>query len=158
MGDKWVLTVKAENWSDLAKQLGFTRVNLYQTWKAKPGAPESYEDVQAWKDFIAANSEDAGDGTDVIARKRLADAVKAEKQAEKISLEVEVKKGLLIPVDRIVEAAISIVAKTKATLLGLETELPAAIAGKSEAECARIIREKIDGICSRLQEEFSRVG
>jgi hypothetical protein len=153
-GDKQDRNVeKATGWANLAKRLGFTRQNLL-LWRKREGAPESYEDVHAWEEFLAQHRDEAGEERDLTTRKKEAETKRVELQAEKIRLEVEQKRGNLIPIDRIVEATTAIISRTKAGFLALESELPAALSGKDEGTCARIIREKVDGICSRMQSEF----
>jgi hypothetical protein len=145
--------VEAKSWSDLATKLGFTRQNLH-LWRKREGAPTEYKNVQAWEDFLAQHREEAGEERDLTTRKKEAETKRVELQAEKIRLEVEERRGNLIPIDRIVEATTAIISRTKAGFLALESELPAALSGKDEGTCARIIREKVDGICSRMQSEF----
>ena len=137
----------------MAKRLGFTRQNLL-LWRKRDGAPDGFDDVQAWEEFLAKHRDEAGEDRDLTTRKKEAETKKVELQAEKILLEVEQKRGNLIPIDKIVEATTSIISRTKAGFLALESELPAALSGKDEGDCSRIIREKIDGICSRMQSEF----
>jgi hypothetical protein len=154
LGDKQGRNVeKVTGWANLAKRLGFTRQNLL-IWRKREGAPESYEDVEAWQAFLDRHREDAGEDRDLTTRKKEAETKRVELQAEKIRLEVEQKRGNLIPIDKIVEATTAIISRTKAGFLSLESELPAALSGKDEGTCARIIREKVDGICSRMQTEF----
>jgi hypothetical protein len=145
--------VEAKSWSDLATKLGFTRQNLH-LWRKREGAPPDYRNVQVWEDFLAKHREDAGEDRDLTTRKKEAETKRVELQAEKIQLEVEQRRGNLIPIDKIVEATTAIISRTKAGFLALESELPAALSGKDEGTCARIIREKVDGICSRMQSEF----
>lgn len=144
---------QATGWANLAKRLGFTRQNLL-LWRKREGAPTDYRDISVWEDFLAQHRADAGEDRDLTTRKKEAETKRVELQAEKIWLEVEQKRGNLIPIDRTVEATTSIISRTKAGFLALESELPAALSGKSEGDCARIIREKVDGICSRMQSEF----
>ena len=145
--------MEAKSWSDLATKLGFTRQNLH-LWRKREGAPPDYRNVQVWEDFLAKHREDAGEDRDLTTRKKEAETKRVELQAEKIQLEVEQRRGNLIPIDKIVEATTAIISRTKAGFLALESELPAALSGKDEGTCARIIREKVDGICSRMQSEF----
>ena len=145
--------VEAKSWSDLATRLGFTRQNLH-LWRKREGAPTEYRDVQVWEDFLAKHRDEAGEERDLTTRKKEAETKRVELQAEKIRLEVEQRRGNLIPIDKIVESTTSIISRTKAGFLALESELPAALSGKDEGDCSRIIREKIDGICSRMQSEF----
>ncbi len=148
--------MEAKSWSDLATRLGFTRQNLH-LWRKREGAPTEYRDVQVWEDFLAKHREEAGEERDLTTRKKEAETKRVELQAEKIRLEVEQRRGNLIPIDRIVEATTAIISRTKAGFLSLESELPAALSGKDEGDCARIIREKVDGICSRMQSEFEAI-
>jgi hypothetical protein len=147
---------KATGWANLAKILGMTRQNLL-LWRKKEGAPEDYEDVSKWKDFLAMHRDAASDSKELYSRKLFAETKRVELQAERLSLELEVEKAKLIPADKITEALMSIGARTKALLLKLENDLPASIAGRNESECAAIIRVHVDSICTQMQKDFTSV-
>ena len=120
---------------ELNEQLGVSRVS-YNIWRKIPGAPQpknGKHDVTAWKAFIesaglnakARNNATTGD----LQRDKLA------KQVELLQIDIDTKRGDLLPRDEVKSEVTRMIAQFKSVLYTkLEAESPPVLEGMRAAD------------------------
>ena len=137
----------------LAKRLGISRVS-YNSFRKLPGAPKpkgGKHNVAAWKEFILSNGlnqrgrefKDAGE----LQREKL------EKQNELLQIEIDTKRGDLLPRDEVQREVTRMIAQFKSVLYTkLESEAPPVLEGQTAADIQLHLRETIGEACEQLHE------
>jgi transcriptional regulator with XRE-family HTH domain len=147
-------TAYAKTKVELADLLGVTRRTL-STWQRRKGAPKPLANgmwsVAAWREFVRENG--LKGSTKPSANE---DALKARKllaEVEERELRIAVKKGEYVPLDKVREEWIGLVAQATSVLRAkFENELPPVLSGLDATGIQRECRKAIDEVLRCLHE------
>jgi transcriptional regulator with XRE-family HTH domain len=147
-------TAYAKTKVELADLLGVTRRTL-STWQRRKGAPKPLANgmwsVAAWREFVRENG--LKGSTKPSTNEEALKARKLLAEVEERELRIAVKKGEYVPLDKVREEWIGLVAQATSVLRAkFESELPPVLSGLDATGIQRECRKAIDEVLRCLHE------